>query len=201
MRDNVFLSALRYLVGCEYGFFAEGNEQWFYTLALAITNMLAWSFLPDIALIFTLLSIIHLVTVHIYGYYDLDDANKIISIGYFAIHAIIVIIALFTNWWWTLVTAFIALFALALAPDCLGENVFVKSKSGYPKKFVPLIFNTFIFIAFVVSTCMLPIAWWGKVLIVIAAIILHPFIDYLEGECVVVTDVTQYAIDKIKNEH
>lgn len=190
-------NVLRLLVGSEYGFSAEGNELWYYTLALAINSMLGWIYVREVALLFTILSVMHLATVYIYGLNDLEDDSKYFSIGYFLIHAVLAIIALLTNWWWAIETAAITVFAVAIAPDCVGQNVFTGRKSGYYKGAIPLVFNTMVFVAFVVVTLMLTTYWWVKALIIVAAIILHPFIDYLESECVDIIDITGYAIDKI----
>lgn len=47
MKD-LLLNFYRCVVGSEYGWFGEGNEQWYYFIALVINIMLTWQFRPDL---------------------------------------------------------------------------------------------------------------------------------------------------------
>lgn len=89
----------------------------------------------------------------------------------------------------------ITIVALLFAPDCAGDNIFLR-KPSYNK--LPLLFNTMIFIAFIVIDFLLPISLWIKFAILAVALIIHPVIDFLEGEGIIISDVTSGAIIRIK---
>lgn len=59
MKKLLFI-IIRSIVGSESGFTGEGNEQWYYSLSLAINLMLIWWLKPEIGLLFTILAVIHL---------------------------------------------------------------------------------------------------------------------------------------------
>ena len=80
---NLLVNIYRCIVGGEVGFIGEGNEQWYYFLSLVMNLMLLWWLKPEIALMFTVLSVIHYVTVFVYGYFMLDSENVIFSCIYF----------------------------------------------------------------------------------------------------------------------
>ena len=63
-----FLNIYRCIVGSESGFTGEGNEQWYYFLSLVINLTLIWWQKPEIGLLFTILAVIHYVTVAYMGY-------------------------------------------------------------------------------------------------------------------------------------
>ena len=184
------------IIGTECGFTGEGNEQWYYSLSLVINLMLIWWLKPEIGLLFTILAIIHYVTVFIYGCFDLYDSSTIFAYAYFGIHWGLFVIALFTNFKWAMITMIITTVAYLLAPDCTGNNIFLRKKS-YSK--LSLLFNAIMFATFVIITVLLPIKIWIKLLLIISALVLHPIIDYLEGEGVLISDVTHEVFDKIKS--
>lgn len=186
----------RFIVGPEYGFTGEGNEQWFYTLSLAINLMLVWWLKPEIALLFSVLSAIHYVTVFVYGYFDLTEKGKDYAATYFGIHAILAIIAIVADYKWAIITAIITVVAYFIAPDCTGNNIFLRG-NGLERGF-PLIFNTIIMAAFIIIDLLLPIKLWVKILIIAMTLIIHPIIDYFEGECVIISDVTYEVWENIK---
>ena len=192
---NLLVNIYRCIVGGEYGFIGEGNEQWYYFLSLVMNLMLLWWLKPEIALMFTVLSVIHYVTVFVYGYFMLDSENVIFSYIYFGIHIILLILAIVTSFKWTVITAVITVVSILLAPDCTGNNIFLRVPNVTNS--LPLIFNTIIFVAFVVLDFMLPIELWIKILIIVGALIIHPVIDWFEGECVIISDVTSDAFGNI----
>lgn len=197
MRDT-FETIFQCIVGSECGFTGEGNEQWYYTIALVINIMLTWIMMPNIAIFFTILSMIHLITVFVYGYNDLGFENKIYSILYAIVHLILIVIAILTNIYWTILTSIIVIIAVAIAPDCCGKNILNQNtNSKQLSTIIALSSNTLIFISFVIVTSMLSIVWWGKVLMIASAILLHPFIDYLEDNCIVISDVTSDVLNKL----
>ena len=192
---NLLVNIYRCIVGGEVGFIGEGNEQWYYFLSLVMNLMLLWWLEPEIALMFTVLSVIHYVTVFVYGYFMLDSENVIFSYIYFGIHVILLILAIVTSFKWTVITAAITVISIFLAPDCTGNNIFLRVPNVTNS--LPLIFNTIIFVAFVVLDFMLPIELWIKILIIVGALIIHPVIDWFEGECVIISDVTSDAFGNI----
>ena len=56
-----------------------------------------------------------------------------------------------------------------------------------------------IFAAFVIIVFLLPIKLWTKLLMIIGALVIHPVIDYLEGECIIISDVTYGIFEIIKS--
>lgn len=180
----------RLIVGYEEGINGEGLDQWYYTVGLAISCMLTWTYLPDVALIFTILSAIHLISVHVFGFMDLYDSKRYASYIYLAIHAVLFVIGLITCWYWTLITSIITIVLTLIggAPNifCFEWNEFA------------IILNTILFVILVFVINLLPIIWWGKLIIVIVAIVLHPIIDLFEGECIVITEITLDAFHKIR---
>lgn len=192
MKEKMF-NVLRFIVGPEYGFTGEGNEQWYYTVAIAVNLMLTWWLRPDIALIFTILPIIHYVTVFIFGYNDLFiDNNKNLSFVYLGIHALTLIVAIFVDEKWTLLTCAIVVGAMLLSPDCIGDNIFASNA-----KHKQLLFNTIVLAVFIIIDFMLPINLWIKFAIVVLALVIHPVVDWLQGECVDVNEVFSDAIGSI----
>ena len=189
------------------GFFGEGNRQWYYTLALVINVILAWMRLPhNVAVTFTILSAIHLVSIHIYeliGLYFIRDAS--IAYTYIFIHGMILIVALITHWKFSLMSILIMIIFLFIAPDEVGWNIFSNLfiKSGFAstnsklESFIALSAHTIVFTIFIITVCQLPFLWWGKLLIIAAMMGLHPIIDYLEGECVDVIVAVEDIISEI----
>ena len=195
----------RCIVGDECGFFGEGNRQWYYTLALVINVMIAWMRLPhNVAVTFTILSAIHLISVHIYELTDLCDFRSA-SIAYINIQSIILIVALITHWKFSLMSILVMIIFLFIAPDEVGWNFFSNFfiKSGFAptysklESFIALSAHTIVFTIFIITVCQLPFLWWGKLLIIAAMMGLHPIIDYLEGECVDVIVAVEDIIDEI----
>lgn len=188
----------RAIVGPEYGFSGEGNIQWYYSLSVAINLMLIWWLKPEIAILFTTLVIIHGFTVFTYGFFELDYCNSIWAYIYAIIHFIILANAIFTNFKWTIITIAITIGAMLLAPDCTGNNIFLE-KPNVDNRLL-LLCNTIIFAVFVVVDLLLPISGWIKIIIISVAIIAHPIIDWLEGECIIISDITYDVIYKIMDD-
>lgn len=193
----------RCVVGGEYGFFGEGNEQWYYTVALAISNILAWTYLPECALIFTILSAIHLISVHLYAFNNGWLNSKNYSVRYFVVHLILLIVGLITNWWWTILSSIITILAVIVAPDCVGESILTeylnyKFKTGIKlSKLDILLSHTILLALYVFVTFMIPTHLWVKIVMVVAALLLHVLVDLLSCECVIITDCTNEALDVV----
>ena len=191
------------VVGSPAGFAGEGNEQWYYTLALAMSCMLAWTFLPEVALVFTIISAIHLITVHVFGINMWDEYGRNYCWGYLSAHAVLFIIALLFNWWWTFITAAIAIVAVLFAPDCTEENIVTRiMKIEYDEEKqnkIAMICHTCIFALFVIVTCLLPTVWWAKLLVIVVFMGLHFLVDFLEGECVNVCELAENAFNIVIN--
>lgn len=202
-----FLSIYRCIVGAECGFSGEGNEQWYYSLALVINLMLIWWKKPEIAVVFTILAVIHYATVCVYGLFELiEDGNVILSYAYFSIHAILAIVAICVSSKWAVITALIVIIAFLFAPDCTRNNIVIRKPGQKGSnvtlrsiRVLPLVFNTIIFAVFVCLDFLLPIDLWTKLFIIAVAIIVHPIIDSLEGEGIIISDVTSEAFDNIRN--
>lgn len=196
------LNFWRRIVGSEYGFTGEGNEQWYYTLAVIINLMLVWCLKPEIAIVFTVLTIIHFLTLFIYGFLDFDLAApfyKFIKPDfiYLGIHCIIIVIAAITNIKWTLITAIGPTIAYCMAPDCTGNNIF--NRDSEVKGYLILFQHTIVFTLFVVIDFLLPMNLFVKFIIIIGALLIHPVIDYLEGECIIINEITNSVFYDIRD--
>jgi len=202
--EKLLLNIYRGIVGSPFGWSGEGNEQWYYFLALVINNMLTWWLKPELGIIITVATIIHYITICVYAVRDFYYESVWYSIVYYAIHAIIFIVCILFNWKWTILTSLIVVVAYFLAPDDMGNNIFMRP----PKEYIIycgvkniaaiLLFHTILFVIFVVITLNLPIALWIRIIIIVACMILHPIIDLLEGECIIISDVTNDAYNKIE---
>ncbi len=106
-----FLNIYRNIVGYEYGWSGEGNEQWYYSLALIINIMLTWWLKPELGIIFTVAAVIHYVTVCVYGCAMLSDFGVWYSIAYYTIHTLIFMVCCIFNWQWALLTSLIVIVA------------------------------------------------------------------------------------------
>ena len=185
----------RCIVGPEYGFSGEGNEQWFYSVALAIDIMLAWILSPDVALSFTIIAAFHYFTVFVYGYFDLDFGEIGFAIAYLLSHVVLLVIAFIINCRLALITTIIPIVFFLICPDCVGDSI-ITSRLKIAKRF-PLLLNTIVLAAFIVVDFFLPIKLWYKIMIIVIALLVHPVIDYLEGDCVIISDVTYDTYGKI----
>lgn len=201
---NNFFTIYRYIVGFEYGFSGEGNEQWYYFLSLVINCMLTWWLKPQLGILFTLVAIFHLITVCAYGYMDLDESSKYITFAYFISHMILFVLCLTADVKWAFLTSAITIVAVLLAPDDMGNNIFMgpsfeerKIYFGDKNYLAIMFFHTILFTSFAIITFCLPIALWIRFAIIIICIILHPVIDLLEEECIIISDVTSYAADVV----
>lgn len=192
---NALGTIYRCIVGPEFGFTGEGSEQWYYSLAIVMNLMLVWWLKPEIALIFTILAAIHYLTVVVYGFFDLEFASVNFAYAYAGINIALLLFAIVMNFSWAVITAGITVVALVLAPDCTGNNIFLRKLNDHSK--LPLLFNTIIFGVFVGIDFLLPINVWIKLGIIGGALIIHPIIDWLEGEGIIISDVTRDVIEEI----
>ena len=198
---NFFLNIYRCIVGPESGFTGEGNEQWYYFLSLVINLMLIWWQKPEIGLLFTILAVIHYVTVAFYGIsglYDVFDDGSTTKPAYvyLGIHLFLLVIAMIISFKWAIITTTITTIAFFLAPDCTGNNIFLRKRTY---SILTLLFNTIIFAAFVIIIFLLPIKLWIKILMIIGTLVIHPVIDHLEGECIIISDVTYGIFEIVKS--
>lgn len=196
-----------YLVGSPYGLSGEGSRQWYYFLALVINTMLTWWLRYDYFTLFTTAALVHLCTVVIYGYFDLDIDAPIFSIAYVIGHIVLLGIYLFHNWSWTLITIGIVIISLLIAPDCMGTNIFM----GPPREFfeegaaytgndnITMIyfFHTLWFAFFLLVVYLVPLELREKIFTIIVCVALHPLIDHLEGECINYFDCFFIAVQSI----
>lgn len=187
--------AFRCFVGFEDGFTGEGNEQWFYFLSLVINSMLVWWLAPEIAIFFIVFSAIHLFTVATYGFFKLEDKLAFAYI-YVFIHCCLFLFAILLSFKWTAITTTITVVSLLFAPNYKG-NIIISHTCNVPSG-LPLFFNTLIFTIFVIVTILLPIYFWIKLVIILVALTLHPFIDYLEEKGIMISRVTLKVFCTIK---
>ena len=98
------------------------------------------------------------------------------------------VIAAIVNIKWAIITSVITTVAVLIAPDCTGNNIFLRKPNV--RNNLPLLFNTIMFVAFVVVDFLLPIKLWIKFVLLVTFMVLHPFIDFMEGEGIIISDVT-----------
>ena len=196
---KTFLSIYRCIVGSEYGWTGEGNEQWYYFLGLVMNVMLTWWLKSEIGIAFTIAATVHFVTVCVYGYMALEERSVWCSIAYYAIHLALFIVCVRYDWSWTILTSAIVIFGVLLAPDCVGDNIFMMLYKGNNKKYVMLLCHTIWFAIFVTIALLLPITLWIRLAIIGCCMILHPIIDLSEGECMDISCVTMDSFEKIKD--
>lgn len=187
-------SVWRFIVGQEHGFGDEGIDQWYYTVAISISLMLTWWLKPEIALVFTILSVIHYLTVVLFGAFDLIENKVSYSYIYFGVHLVLLLVALFTNYMWALITMGIAVISYLLS--IIDEYLSAWTRKIQSKQ--SLLINTFVLIAFVIVDFLLPIKLWIRFAILASALVLHPLIDYTESFDIGILDTTADICDKIK---
>ena len=189
------LKVYRCIVGKENGFFyGEGNEQWYYTLALSISLMICWM-LTEIAPILTILAIVHYMLIAVYGYFELSEKGALAISVFWGLQLAVLTIAILLDFKWTIITIVVVACAILCAPDYLGHNIFFKRKVNSN---IPLVFNTIIFLIFIIVDFLLPVKLVIKFLFIGIALICHPVIDYLEIENVLVTNVIIEMIEDTK---
>ncbi len=205
---RVLLKAYRLVVGYERGFNGEGSEQWYYFIALVMNCMLTWWLKPELGVLITVCSVIHFAMTIICGLGDLTDflANKrcfLYSVLYFSIHLVMFVVCACFNWWWTLITSAIVVISFCIGIDCMGYNTFMRPPKDYDVDYGNdnwvgiFLCHTIWFAIFVTITMLLPISIWIRIGIIVVCMILHPIIDYLEGECINIKDITDEAFDQI----
>ena len=193
---KLMLKLWRCIVGAEYGFTEEGNEQWYYFVSLVINLMLIWWLgSQSDALVFTILAIIHFVTIYVYS---LVDEKVFMSYLYFGIHLFLLIMALLTNFVWAIISLSITVVFCLIAPDCTVD-IFFGDMFGFDEehsKYI-LIEHTIVLGAFILVDFLLPIDLWLKIVFIVTMLVLHPIIDYFEGYCIIISDCTTEGMDAI----
>lgn len=186
------LDVIRWFVGDEHGYFDEGNIQWYYVMGMVISNLILWKLNFNDALVFMLLSTIHFVTIYLYGGLGLQDFKKAWTVAFWAIHFAIGIICLCINasaaFW-----SFVFIILLISVGD-MQESCALPPNS----RLYNMCVNAIIFGIFLMSVCLLPIACWYKVLMVVVELIIHPVVDYLQQDVAIVTDVANNAWKRLK---
>lgn len=188
----------RAIVGDECGYVGESIGQWYYTAALGINIMLVWWLKPEIALVFTILMVIHYATVFLYGLRKNTLCETITkeTYIYIGIHLVLLIVGLFVNFLWALITSAIVAFSYDLA----GRNEeSALNHQGQPYDNFALMLNTVVFVAFAVVDFLLPIKLWIRFVILAIAIIVHYLTDeFMEPNCIGHQYITVDIYDKIK---
>lgn len=204
---NLFINIWSYIVGAPYGWDGEGNEQWYYFLALVVNCMLTWWLKPELGILITICSVIHFAMTIIYGLGDLmdplcNDKCFTYSAIYFGIHLVMFITCMCFNWWWTLITSAIVIISFLIAPDCCGFNLLSSLfnrtyGSGNDNTTGIMILHTIWFVCFAIIALLLPISIWIRIAIIVVCMSLHRFIDLYEGDCVIISDLTDEALSGI----
>lgn len=183
----------RYIVGPEHGFYGEGNSQWYYTLALMISLTLIWWLEPQLTIAFTILAILHYMTIVVYGVYDFDEADDLYSYSCLGVNLIILLVAALISLQWTVICAVIAVSTFFLPQEPFSNDE--TSEQQFQKK--SLICNTVLLSIFIILTFLLPIQIGLKFILLTATLLIHPIIDYFAGEGVDVTQIAYRIRDSI----
>ena len=173
-----FLSICRCLVGDEGGFEETGCDQWYYTLYVAISIMFAWRNYPDIAPYYMTVLIVEYLIVSVYGYFSLSDFAPALPIIYLSLIATTTIALFILNWKLALVATLINVTGILVSPDENGQSIVFHFPES--EKWRALISNAIYLGIFIYATLILPVDVGTKVIIVVAAILLHPFIDAMD---------------------
>lgn len=187
------LDIWKYIVGQEHGFGDAGIDQWYYTVGVAINIMLVWWLKPEVALVFTILSVIHYLTVIGFGFFDLIDENVIYSYIYLGIHLLLLLIAVLINYKWALFALVIAVIAYLLS--IVNESMCHTTWANLNE--FSLLVNTLVLVVFIIVDFLLPIALWLKFVILAITLVLHPLIDYIESLDIGILDTTTDIFDNI----
>ena len=209
MKEKLML-CYKNIVGQPYGFSGEGNELWYYFIALVINCMLTWWVKPESGIVFTIATVLHCVMICVYGAIDFYDCSIWCSVGYWIIHIAIFVVCMVFNWKWTLLTSVVVVLLYFLAPDETGNNIFMRPPKvssvrttiiylGNKNTKLILLFHTIVFIIFVVIALNLPISFWLRIGIVLVCMLLHPIIDIIQGEGICVSDVTMATFSRVIN--
>ncbi len=215
------LNAYQGIVGGSNGMFGEGSVQWYYISSLVINLMLTWWLVPQLGIVFTIMMVLHCTMMYLYELLSISEQKPLYSVLYFASHLLMFLICWGVNVWWTLLTTLIVVIALTIAPDCGGYNILLNacngrnSKKNYlitlpqlilPKKVVDffrednpkraLFFHTIWFCTFVIIALCLPISIWLRLGIIVICMALHPLIDFKEGDCYDILNITNDALGK-----
>ena len=190
MAENI-KEYVRLLVGGELGYNEEGCIQWYYTMSMVISGLLIWKSNSDIGLIFMLLSLIHFVTLYIYGAtFNAEKSGKLGSVIFLITHLIIIIIALIIDPAITFLSVIFTLFMICVASIMA---VFAVLRQDC---YLPVIINFTVFAAFLTSVIILPIKWYEKIIFIVMELVIHPVIDFLQEYIPPVTEVVNMAWKK-----
>ena len=175
------LQLFRYVVGYEVGFVGEGCYQWYYTLYVAMTIMLAWRNYPSIASSFTIVFVIEYIVVCLYGFFMLVDHGVAFSAIYLLCLATTSIIRFAICWQLELISAAIGIIGVLIAPNESGQSfIFHFPEEQMRRALIP---NTMYFALFAYIAIILPVDAVTKIIIIFGAMLLHPLIDLSEGAC------------------
>jgi hypothetical protein len=196
------LGAYQLIVGYANGIDMEGCSQWYYFLSLAMINTLTWWLRPELGLLFSICSGLHFVMVCLYGLLQMDERKPSWSLCCFVLNLAMFVVCLYFDWLWTLGMSAIVALGFILAPDDNGCNIFTHDKNDLNKFSFgwALFFHTLWFAAFVTIMILVPIATWLKFVGIVAAIFLHPLMDYMEGECMSLENYAYGVLDAFCDE-
>ena len=151
--------------------------------------------MPKVALAFTILSAIHILTVNLYivKESDLIKNNKLFSRVYLSIHGILFLVGLIIKWWWAILSTFIIIISLLLAPNSVGSNILFEEeykKNGKVNEKHIMICHAVLMGIFSILVFILSIPFWIKVIIIFMAMLLHILVDRLSEDDIVITEIT-----------
>lgn len=183
---------IRILVGGEFGYFKEGNIQWYYVISMVIADLLIWKINYDVAKPFMLLSVLHFVSLYVFGsFIDEKKPGKVCSIFLLLSHLIIVISAMLIDVSASFFSIIFVIFLTGISSIMLAFSVLQRDS------FLPVIFNLLLFIIFLICVITLPILWYEKIIFIVIELIIHPVIDYLQKYIQCVTELVSTAWEKV----
>lgn len=110
-----FVRLIMSLFECSY----SGTVQWFYTLSILIHCLIAWRFMPEIALAFSIVWGLHFISLYLISYmlnHNINLSDESICCRFLILNILLLIVGLLICWWWTLITIMISTIAYIKAP-------------------------------------------------------------------------------------
>ncbi len=191
------MNILRFIVGPETGYTGEGNTQWYYIVALAISVMITWMTAPQIAIHYTVIAGLHLFGVVFYAYTITREATLyktkktfVTTMVYCALQIVLISVAITLSFWRGIIFTILAIILYLIAPDEFGNNIFYREDKDMSNSSIPLVFNCIAFFALIAIIINLPVGIIAKILIIVGFMILHYIVDRLAVEHINIKEVS-----------
>ena len=141
---------------------------------------------------FSWCSHLYILLLYIYGAtFNAEKSGKLGSVIFLITHLIIIIIALIIDPSITFLSVIFTVFMISIA-SIMAFFAVLKQDS-----YLPVIINFVIFISFIICIIILPIEWYEKIAFLVAEIVIHPVIDFLQEYIPTVVESVNMAWKKV----